>query len=321
MKNPILFFGEEKLLIKEEINKIRQKVVPDYLATVNFIPLDGKTVIEEDILNACHTVPMMAAKKLVVVNEARFLESGKSRQENSAKKQDDFLNKLGMIPDHTYLIFTALKVDKRKKIFKMIKSKGTVREFKTLSLKDKAFWVQQRIELYGKNMDLKTAYFVAEYTGDLYQTDNELKKIAAFSGKQQRIERKDLADVFYKSLEGNIFEMMDCIGMKNLLGAIEIINRLMEQGEKGIVILYMISKHMMDLITVKTMQGSTFQEIKEKSGLHPFVLGKAMKQSKNFTLDELKRSLKLCQELDMDVKKGKIQEKIGLELLVTYISF
>jgi DNA polymerase III delta subunit len=31
MKNLILFFGEEKLLIKEEINKIRHKIVPDFL--------------------------------------------------------------------------------------------------------------------------------------------------------------------------------------------------------------------------------------------------------------------------------------------------
>jgi DNA polymerase-3 subunit delta len=131
----------------------------------------------------------------------------------------------------------------------------------------------------------------------------------------------DLHDIFYKSLEGNVFEMMDFIGVKNPIGAVNIINRLMEQGEKGIVILYMISKHMMDLITVKTMQGSTFQEIKERSGLHPFVLRKAIKQSKNFTLVELKQSLKLCQKVDMDVKKGKIQEKIGLELLVTTLSF
>ncbi|HHV18025.1 MAG TPA: DNA polymerase III subunit delta, partial [Thermoanaerobacterales bacterium] len=208
-----------------------------------------------------------------------------------------------------------------KKIFKMIKSKGTVREFKPLSLKNKAYWIQQRVEMYGKSVDLRTAYFIAEYTVDLHQTDNELKKIAAFLGEKQKIRQTDLHDIFYKSLEGNVFEMMDFIGVKNPIGAVNIINRLMEQGEKGIVILYMISKHMMDLITVKTMQGSTFQEIKERSGLHPFVLRKAIKQSKNFTLVELKQSLKLCQKVDMDVKKGKIQEKIGLELLVTTLSF
>ncbi|NLU10524.1 MAG: DNA polymerase III subunit delta [Tepidanaerobacter acetatoxydans] len=314
MKNLILFFGEEKLLIKEEVAKIKQKIVPKNLEAINFIPLDGKTVIEEDILKACNIVPMMSAKKLVVVYDARFFESGKTNQE------DYFLNELEIIPDHTYLIFTATKADKRKKIFKMIKSKGIVREFNTLSLKDKALWVQQRIKLYGKSMDLKTAYFIAEYTEDLYQTDSELRKIAAFLAEKQTVEQNDLSDIFYKSLEGNIFEMMDCIGLKKSTEAVEIINRLLEQGEKGIVILYMISKHVMNLITVKSMQGLSFQEITEKSGLHPFVIRKAIKQSENFTLEELKKSLKLCQDLDMDIKKGRIKERIGLELLVTSIS-
>ncbi len=314
MKNLILFFGEEKLLIKDEVAKVKQKIVPKNLEAINFIPLDGKTVIEEDILKACNIVPMMSAKKLVVVYDARFFESEKTNQE------DYFLNELEIIPDHTYLIFTATKADKRRKIFKMIKSKGIVREFNTPSLKDKALWVQQRIKLYGKSMDLKTAYFIAEYTEDLYQTDSELRKIAAFLAEKQTVEQNDLSDIFYKSLEGNIFEMMDCIGLKKSTEAVEIINRLLEQGEKGIVILYMISKHVMNLITVKSMQGLSFQEITEKSGLHPFVIRKAIKQSENFTLEELKKSLKLCQDLDMDIKKGRIKERIGLELLVTSIS-
>jgi len=319
MKNVILLFGKEKLLISEEINKIKQKIVPDYLETVNYITLDGKQVSQEEIFNACQTVPLLTEKKLVVVYDARFFESSKGDLEKPSA-QDDFLNRLENISNHTILVFAALKVDKRKKIYKLIKAKGTVREFNQLSLKDKAFWIQKRVKLYGKSIDLKTAYFIAEYTGNLSQTDNELKKITAFLGDKQHIEPEDLSKIFYKSLEGNIFEMMDFIGMKNPSSAVKILNRLIEQGEKAIVILYMISKHMMDLITVKTMECLSFQDIKSKAGLHPFVLKKALKQSKNFTLDELNRTLKLCQQLDTDIKKGKIQDKMGLELLVTQIS-
>ncbi|MCG1012804.1 DNA polymerase III subunit delta [Tepidanaerobacter sp. GT38] len=320
MKNVILLFGEEKLLINDEISKIKQKLVPDYLEAVNFIPLDGKNVHNEEIINACQTVPLITDKKLVVVYDAGFFEGGKGDQEKPGERQDDFLNMLEMIPDYTVLILTALKVDKRKKAYKILESKGIVREFNQLSIKDKAFWVQKRAKLYGKSMDLKTAYLIAEYTGNLYQTDNELKKIAAFLGDKGHIEPDDLSKIFFKSLEGNIFEMMDFIGMKNPSRAIEIINRLINQGEKAIVILYMISKHMMDLLTVKTMEGLSFQDIKSKSGLHPFVLKKALQQSKNFTLNELKSAIRLCQQLDTDIKTGKIQDVLGLELLVTRIS-
>ena len=49
-------------MIKRRLIKLDTRS-PDYLDTVNFIPIDGKTVIEEDILNACNTVPMVTAKK------------------------------------------------------------------------------------------------------------------------------------------------------------------------------------------------------------------------------------------------------------------
>lgn len=319
MKNVILLFGEEKLLINEEIDKIKKKLVPGHLETMNFIPIDGKNVPQEEILNACQTVPFLSQKKLVVVYDTPFFESGKGDAEKS-DKQDDLLYRLQTIPDYTVLIFTASKVDKRKKIYKLIKSKGIAREFNQLSIKDKAFWIQKRAKLYGKNIDLKTAYFIAEHTGDLNQTNNELKKIAAFIGDKGSIESEDLSKIFYKSLEGNIFEMMDYIGMKNPSNAIGILNHLTEQGEKAVVILYMISKHLMDLMTVKSMEGLNYQDILSKSGLHPFVLKKALKQAKNFTLDELNRNLKLCQQLDSDIKTGKIQEMLGLELLIAEIS-
>ena len=67
------------------------------------------------------------------------------------------------------------------------------------------------------------------------------------------------------------------------------------------------------------MEGLNYQDILSKSGLHP-CSEKALKQAKNFTLDELNRNLKLCQQLDSDIKTGKIQEMLGLELLIAEIS-
>lgn len=201
------------------------------------------------------------------------LKAGKEMRKSRTSRMICYID-FRQFPTIPSLIFTASKVDKRKKIYKLIKSKGIAREFNQLSIKDKAFWIQKRAKLYGKNIDLKTAYFIAEHTGDLNQTNNELKKIAAFIGDKGSIESEDLSKIFYKSLEGNIFEMMDYIGMKNPSNAIGILNHLTEQGEKAVVILYMISKHLMDLMTVKSMEGLNYQDILSKSGLHPFVLKK-----------------------------------------------
>ncbi|GLI49984.1 DNA polymerase III subunit delta [Tepidanaerobacter syntrophicus] len=312
MKNLILFFGEEKLLIDEAIANLKNKTIPQGLQAINFISFDGKNAKEEDILDACDTVPMMSEKKIVVVYDASFF---KNEGKMSSERQKWFLDRLKRVPAHTYLIFTTSQVDKRSKIFKFFQANGVAYEYKPLLQKDKAFWIQKRAKLYNKSIDLRTAYFIAEYTTDLYQADNELKKIASFVGERVKIEQNDLDEIFSKSLEGNIFEMMDYIGSKRPAEAIKSLNYLMERGEKGAVILYMISKHIMNLLTVKSMKGIEREMIQKKTGMHPFVLKKAISQAENFSAEELEKALKLCQEIDIAIKTGKIDEKIGIELL------
>ncbi|MCR4429827.1 MAG: DNA polymerase III subunit delta [Tepidanaerobacteraceae bacterium] len=314
--NILLFFGEEKFLIKEEIRKIKESMIPPHMEAVNFMALDGRTASEDEIITNAMTIPMLDDKKMMVVDNARFFETAtKGKEGSDSSKDDEFIQNLNKIPSYTLLIFTCEKADKRKKIFKWLQKEGAVREFQALSLKDKAVWVQKRVAFYGKRIDLSLAYFIAQNTGDLYQTEMELRKITDFIGGEE-IRKNDIMAVFSGSLEKNIFDLTDYIGMKKTDMAVYVLHDLLLKGEKGIVILYMISKHIMDLISVKLLKNAGFQELKQRLGMHPFVLKKAVEQAENFTLGELERNLKLCQQLDLDIKKGKIDDKKGIELLV-----
>lgn len=319
MENLYLFYGSEKLLIDEEVEKMKKKLVPEHLESVNFVVLEGKNVTKDQIVNAVTTVPMMSKRKLVLIKDAIFIESTRSKTPKNIDI-DLLLKIIEDIPEYSYIVFTCLKPDKRKKIFKLIKSKGIEREFASPNLKQKTQWIQSRIKKYGKKMDYKTAYFLAQYTKDLYQTDEELKKLSVFTAGKGEIVQEDIESIFSKTMENNIFEMMDFIGMKKPEKAIEVLNDLIMRGEKGILILFMISKHIANLISVKAMSNLSFDEINKALKLHPFVLRKAIGQSKNFSLEELKKALKLCQTLDFDLKRGKTVEKTGLEILMTTIS-
>lgn len=53
--------------------------------------------------------------------------------------------------------------------------------------------------------------------------------------------------------------------------------------------------------------------------LPPFVLNKIVSQKRSFTMDKIKNLYRECLETDFKVKSGKIDEKIGLTLLVEKI--
>ncbi|HHY04723.1 MAG TPA: DNA polymerase III subunit delta [Thermoanaerobacterales bacterium] len=319
MKNLYLFFGEEKFLIEQQVEKIKRKIVEEHLEQVNYIVLDGKNVSSDEIINAVVTVPMMQDEKLVVVRDAVIFESGKSRAVGNYD-MEKLLDCIENMPKYTYLVFTCLKADRRKKIFKLVQKKGVVHEFSAPSLNAKAKWIVERASLYKKKIDMSCARILAQYTQDLFQTDSELKKLVSYVKDNTQIQKDDLEAIFSKSLENTIFEMMDYIGEKMPSKAIGVFNNLLDQGEKSILILFMISKHITNLILVKSMQDMEFNEIKERTGLHPFVLRKALHQSKKFSQNELKEAAKLCQQLDIDLKRGRIDEKSGIEFLITKIS-
>jgi DNA polymerase-3 subunit delta len=63
-------------------------------------------------------------------------------------------------------------------------------------------------------------------------------------------------------------------------------------------------------------QGFDKNSIARKIKIPPFVANKCIKQSSNFTLPNLKQSLNECLEIEKDIKTGKIDSKIGIELII-----
>ncbi|SHM05173.1 DNA polymerase III, delta subunit [Caldanaerovirga acetigignens] len=315
-----LFYGQEKLLIMEAIEKIKNKYVPEAYEAMDFQRLDGEEITYDEIINISRVVPMLSEKRVVAVLNAVFLEEGRKITSKSESSENRFIEFLENIPPYLCLIFSAEKVDRRKKIVKVIQQKGFVKEFAPLSFKDKVRWIESRSLKYGKPMEPSAAFFMAQFTFDLYHVDEEIKKAAAYVLEKSKIDKKDLELIMSGSTEANIFGLIDSIAEGKVSHAVNILNDLMYAGEKSVVILYMISKYFMNLFAVKVNEGKTFNELQKDLNLHPYALKKMILQAKNFKVQQIKEILSLCQKFDLDLKRGRIEEKRGLEELILRIS-
>ena len=54
--------------------------------------------------------------------------------------------------------------------------------------------------------------------------------------------------------------------------------------------------------------------------MHPFVAGKIAQQSRAFTTEQLDAILKRLQRYDQDMKTGRIEARLALDLLVTSLT-
>ncbi|MGB9977331.1 DNA polymerase III subunit delta [Thermovenabulum sp.] len=313
-KNIFLLYGSEGLLIEEAVEKIKKKYLKGGSEEMDFIKFDGEEINSSDIIDSCLVVPFMSEKRVVLVKNASFLSDSKSSKKIGEEKLANFIEK--DFPEYACLILTCEKVDKRKKIYRTIEKIGFIKEYKINNQKEKIQWIKKRAILYNKNLDETAAAYLAYYTGDLYQTENEIKKIVFSFDENKVIKAEEIEEIISKNDETNIFELIDCImeNKKNL--ALSKLTELFKKGEKGILVLHMISKHLINLFCIK-IAGEEVEKIGEKLGLHPFVFKKLKNQANNFSIEKLKYALNLCEQLDFEIKKGRIDDKMGLEIFIS----
>ncbi len=95
----------------------------------------------------------------------------------------------------------------------------------------------------------------------------------------------------------------------------------MEKGENEIYLLTMFIRQFRNLLIIKDLleKGISYYELPRKTGLHPFVVKKTWEQAKNFSLESLKRVYAKLLEVDLAIKKGKIEPATALDIFVMSI--
>ena len=112
--------------------------------------------------------------------------------------------------------------------------------------------------------------------------------------------------------------MINAIADKNQKKALQLYYDLLTLKEPPMRILALIGRQFNLLLQVKELRkkGYSPQVISEKTGLHGFVVGKYEKQAMRFQMKELRQALEDCVNADENVKTGKMQDIMSVEILI-----
>lgn len=300
-----LFCGTERYLMEEALKKVEALVVDTATRCFNYNLFQGSEVSAEAIINVAQTVPMMARRRLVVVRDVDKLSASE-------------LEKLGRyIKDpspSTCLILAADKVDMRKGIFQALK--GAAVQFEPLYENQIPSWIKKEAESKGKNIAPDAAQYLAEAVGsDLLRLRNELEKVALYTGDRKEITVKDVEAVSTRSKLESVFKLTDAVGSKDAGRAMKVLGDLLDNGENGIKILFMVTRHLRLIGKVKELvdAGLKSDAIVKEAGIHPFVLKGVMGQVKRFTKENLREAFQRLLEADASLKSGKLTDRLILE--------
>ena len=210
-------------------------------------------------------------------------------------------------------------MDKRTKLYKAVKKNGRVSEFNQQDEATLKKWILSMLSKEGKKITGQAMEFLLERVGtDMAYIKTEVEKLLCYSMKKEEITREDIDTVCTKRVQNQIFEMIAAIGEKQQKKALRLYYDLLTLKEPPMRILALIGRQFNLLLQVKELEkkGYATAVMAEKTGLHGFVVGKYKNQAKRFKTGELKQALEDCVQADEDVKNGKINDRMSVEILI-----
>ena len=294
-------------IISEEINKIINNKTE-----IEYIDFQNSSI--EEIIEEANYTSLFNDEKIIVVKNADFLGSKCAIKTDKLEKYLENPNPL------TTLILTYYdKPDERKKIIKLIKEKSNYNYIKPLTYKE----ITERIINDFKQNKYKISYDDANYITnkclnnyDLVKM--ELEKIYLYYNKPTEVKRSDLENIISKYMDDNNFKFVDAVIRNDYKLAIKMLDDFKIQKVEPIALLSLLAREYRLMLFSKDLykKGYSNKKIGEELGLQEWQVDKAIKNSYNYSLKGLEDKLIQLTELDFNVKTGKMDKYLGLELFI-----
>lgn len=319
IKQYYLLFGEEDYLKAQYRDKLARALV-DTEDNMNYSYYEGNGIKVQDVLDIGETLPFFADSRAIVLENTGWF---KIKKKDTVDDSKDKGFALAGLPETTHVIFVESEVDKRSSSYKWIKKNGYVSEMNTPDEKMLLAWVKGLCKEEGKQIsDATIIYFVEHMGTDMFLLKNELEKLFCYRYKDDVITVEDVKEVCISQAADKMFDMLDAIGNHNQEKALILYRDLLALREPPMKILNLLVRHFRILMQVCALEKEekNNKQIAQICGIPEFTVRKYAAQTKKYKYDQLKSMVEQCQQTDQYIKTGRVQDIVGVELLIVEFS-
>ena len=161
-------------------------------------------------------------------------------------------------------------------------------------------------------------YFLEKTGTDMANIRMELEKLFCYTADRNTITEEDIDKICTRKVSNQIFDMISALAEKKQKKALALYYDLLALKEPPMRILFLIGRQFNLLMQVKECRkkGYDNRTIAGKTGLRDFLVGKYAAQASRFPTDGLKKAVNACVETEEKVKTGRINDVLGVELLI-----
>ena len=307
-----LFYGEEEYLKRYYENEMKTKVVTN-MKEFNIDVFDGKELITTVLEDCINTAPFMSEYLLIIIkNSDLFAGTKKAEEEKLIYYMDN-------MSGHNVILFVENKVDKRNKLYKKVVKEGYSIDFKTPEQNELIKWCINVTKKNDSDISSKNASFLINMVDKgMESINNELQKLISVKNKGEEITKLDIISICTKSLELKVFDMIDAIIDSNVEKALDIFNNLILFKESPIMVLSLLARQFRLILQCKMLNSKKYNkyDIAKELGITNFLVNICLSKNHKFDEKQLIEALRDCFETDTNIKIGKLNDKIGVEMLI-----
>ena len=306
-KSVYLLYGEEEYLKKQYRDRLKSAIAGD--DTMNYSYYDSDNASVKDIIDVCETLPFFAQKRLVIMENTGFLKSS----------NDELADYIKHIPDYLVVVMVEKDVDKRNKVYKAVDSVGYICEMKPQTTATLEKWIAGLLAKDNLKISREACDLILDKTGaGMDYIRQETEKLVSYCQDVDVVTVEDVEKVCATQTTSHIFDMISAIANKKQQQALDLYYDLLELKEPPMRILYLIVRQFNGILQVKDLmsRGISGKEIASKIGAAPFVVGKYQAQAKYFEMNTLLDALNECAKTEEAVKQGRLNDRLGVELII-----
>jgi DNA polymerase III, delta subunit len=355
--SPIYFVtGSDEAAVKKAARALAEKLAPGADA-FGLETIDGAVdTVEacvravEDTVQALLTLPFLGGSKLVWLKSATFLSDNVTgRSDSVLEALEKLCNVLKEgLPDGVTFLLSATQPDKRRTTYKTLTklAQTEIHDMPDLGFRageeEIIEWTTARVRHRDLQLSPEAVETLAARVGlDTGQLDTELEKLETAFGKSRPISADDVRFLVPQTREGGIFDLSDAVARRNLPLALDTLQQLMRQGEKGVgILLAAIVPTIRNLLLVKDLlvrhkispptQANYFANSlkrlpesavshlprKKDGSLNTYPLGIAAMNSTHYTLPELDAAFAECAAANQELLSGRMSDDVILARLL-----
>jgi DNA polymerase III subunit delta len=290
--------GEDTYLAEQALEALLQQAIGDDRQEALQV-LYGDEKKWEQVVSAARTGSLFVAHRAVVVRRADQL---KGDEEAIASYAED------PSPGVT-LVFLATKPDRRRSAWKKLLAKATVHD----AAPKKGRALRSHVEEELRRRGLRFApdalqELLGEVGQDLRRLMGEVDKLEAWADGRREISADDLAAVLGRGLGQPLYLLSDAFASRDTPGSLELVERLLGDGEEGLRILTTLHRSLRQVRLVWALReaGTPRAEIGAKV-LPPnmqFKLDAVLDAAKRWSDAELRRGMQVLARTDRRMKRG-----------------